>query len=195
MIYNVLKRSTVSTGHKLTANIFKYSLFVYTLMVNLRSIGIIIMFATIVIFGIGYTYVRSAEQALLEGHQVGPTGECIHTDGRPCPFLQLNNLAALKYIGFFADLGLFLFGLSLFLKKTTEEKIVQKARKQAKELGGEEAKIFDLITQANGMIFQNELVEKTSLSKVKVTRILDRLEAKGLVERRRRGMTNIIVLK
>lgn len=153
------------------------------------------MLATIVIFGIGLTYVRSAEQALLEGHQVGSTGECIHTDGRPCPFVQLNNLAALKYLGFFADAALFVFGLSLFLKKTHEEKIVQKARKQAKELGGDEAKLFDLVTQANGMIFQNELVEKMGLSKVKVTRILDKLEAKGLVERRRRGMTNAIILK
>ncbi|MBI4146981.1 MarR family transcriptional regulator [Candidatus Woesearchaeota archaeon] len=153
------------------------------------------MIIAVVLFAVGYTYVRFAEQAIFEGHQIGPTGECIHTDGRACPFVQLNKLAAFKYIGFFADLVLFLFGLSLFLQKTPEEKALKKARSAAKSLGGEEAKAFDLITQSNGMIFQNELVEKMALSKVKVTRILDKLEAKGLLERRRRGMTNVIILK
>lgn len=164
-------------------------------MVSVRSIGIVIMIVAVVLFGIGFTYVRSAEQALLEGHQVGPSGDCVHTDGRPCPFVQLNTLATIKFLGLIVDLGLFVFGLSLFLKKTPEERTAQKARKQAKGLGGDEAKVVDFILQANGMIFQNELVEKMSLSKVKVTRVLDKLEAKGLIERRRRGMTNAVILK
>ena len=33
------------------------------------------------------------------------------------------------------------------------------------------------------------------MSKVKITRILDKLEASGLVERKRRGMTNVVMAK
>jgi uncharacterized membrane protein len=44
-------------------------------------------------------------------------------------------------------------------------------------------------------LFQAELIEKTDFNKVKVSRILDKLEGKGLIERRRRGMTNLVLLK
>ncbi len=55
--------------------------------------------------------------------------------------------------------------------------------------------VLDLIIEEDGTIFQSSLVEKTDLSKVKVTRILDKLEGKDLVERKRRGMTNVVILK
>jgi len=42
---------------------------------------------------------------------------------------------------------------------------------------------------------ESDLVEKSGLSKVRITRILDKLEARGVLERRRRGMTNAVVLK
>ena len=44
-------------------------------------------------------------------------------------------------------------------------------------------------------IFQSDLVEKTEFDKVKVSRILDKLEGRQLIERKRRGMTNVVVLK
>ena len=64
-----------------------------------------------------------------------------------------------------------------------------------KKLDKDEKKVFESVIDENGSIFQSGIVEKTGLSKVKVTRILDRLEGKGLIERKRRGMTNIVVLK
>ncbi len=164
-------------------------------MVSTKNIGLGIMIAAIILFIIGYSYIRSAEQALTAGHVLGEGGACTHPVGAACPYEQLNKLAIPKYFGLFADIALFIFGLSLFLKKTPEEKVLHKAKKAAKQLGGDEAKAFDIITQSNGMIFQNELAEKMGVSKVKITRVLDRLEAKGLVERRRRGMTNVIILK
>lgn len=59
----------------------------------------------------------------------------------------------------------------------------------------EERKLYSIINAADGAIFQAELVEKSSYSKVKVSRILDRLEGRGIVERKRRGMTNMVILK
>jgi uncharacterized membrane protein len=44
-------------------------------------------------------------------------------------------------------------------------------------------------------MFQSDIIEKTKLNKVKITRILDSLEAQNLIERKRRGMTNLVILK
>ncbi len=44
-------------------------------------------------------------------------------------------------------------------------------------------------------IFQRTLMEKLGIGKVGMTRILDKLEAKQIIERKRRGMNNIVVLK
>lgn len=76
-------------------------------------------------------------------------------------------------------------------EKTSKENY----QKIIKGLGGDEKIVFDKIIKSEGTIFQSDLVDKTSFPKVKVTRILDKLEGKGLVERRRRGMTNIVILK
>lgn len=153
------------------------------------------MIVAVLLFVIGFFYVKSVESALLEGHQLSASGECSHPSGAACPYRQLSELIVPKFVALFVDILLFVAGLFLFLQKKPEEKALSNARKSAKSLGGDEAKLFDIIVESNGLVFQNELVEKMALSKVKITRLLDKLEAKGLVERKRRGMTNVIVLK
>ncbi len=72
------------------------------------------------------------------------------------------------------------------------------ARPQAKpvvRLTPEERKLYEITRSSDGAIFQAELVEQSGFSKVKVSRILDRLEGRGFIERRRRGMTNIVIIK
>ena len=49
--------------------------------------------------------------------------------------------------------------------------------------------------QNNKAIFEADLIYKTGFGKAKMTRIIDRLEGKGFVERKRRGMTNVVVMK
>jgi uncharacterized membrane protein len=44
-------------------------------------------------------------------------------------------------------------------------------------------------------MYQSDLIKETEFSKVKITRILDKMESKDVIDRKRRGMTNIIVLK
>ena len=60
---------------------------------------------------------------------------------------------------------------------------------------GEEKKIFEAIIDSGGSMLQSDLVSKTNLNKVKVTRTLDRLEGRNLIERRRRGMSNVVILR
>ncbi|NLL10609.1 MAG: winged helix-turn-helix transcriptional regulator [Methanomicrobiales archaeon] len=55
--------------------------------------------------------------------------------------------------------------------------------------------IYQTILDADGMIPQSDIVEKTGLSKSNVSRSLDMLESMGFIEKRRRGMGNLILLK
>lgn len=66
---------------------------------------------------------------------------------------------------------------------------------EMKTLKGDEKIIYELIFAEDGIIYQSELVNKTNFPKAKVTRCLDALENKGLVERKRKGMGNIVLLK
>ncbi len=68
-------------------------------------------------------------------------------------------------------------------------------RKVMSDLGKHEKLVLERIMESKGTIFQPELVGKTELSEVEVTRIPDKLEGRELVERKRRGMTNVVILK
>ena len=59
----------------------------------------------------------------------------------------------------------------------------------------EEKSIMSLVISEDGSVYQSDLIKKLNLSKVKISRLLDKLEGKGFIERRRRGMTNIVILK
>ncbi|WP_256392979.1 helix-turn-helix transcriptional regulator [Natronoarchaeum rubrum] len=58
-----------------------------------------------------------------------------------------------------------------------------------------EETIYSLLTDADGELPQREIVEETALSKATVSRTLDALEHKDLVERKRRGMGNVVRLQ
>ncbi len=81
----------------------------------------------------------------------------------------------------------------VIIKTKTIEKKPQKKVIDTSDLKPEERQVLKII-QENKTIFQAEIIEKTKLGKAKITRIIDRLEGKGFVERKRRGMTNIVVL-
>ncbi len=81
------------------------------------------------------------------------------------------------------------------IKTNVKSEKVVPAKNVSKLLKPEERELYNLIEKADGAIFQAELVEKSGFTKVKITRILDRLEGRGIIERRRRGMTNIVILK
>ena len=110
----------------------------------------------------------------------------------PCPHeiaLKFETNISLIILAIVIGIGIaFLFAKekSVQNKKQNLEKI--------KMLDKDEKKIYEL-TEKEGSIFQSDLVEKSGFDKVKVTRILDRLEGKQLIERKRRGMTNIVIVK
>lgn len=125
--------------------------------------------------------------------------------GQECP--MYNAIVVQTWISLCLAGLILIIGLFLIFSKEHERIIVKKIRPSAelkpkkfdkKSLEGlnkEEAKIMNLLLENIGSMFQSEIVDKTGFNKVKITRILDSLEGQGLIERRRRGMTNIVLLK
>src|SRR5271157_4380255 len=70
----------------------------------------------------------------------------------------------------------------------------QRWEEVAKMLKDDEQTLFKAIID-EGIVHQSELVEKTGLPKSNVSRALYGLESRGLIERRRRGMGNVVLLK
>lgn len=77
-------------------------------------------------------------------------------------------------------------------RKGEKEKIIPLVLKM---LDGDEKKIYRQIVDAGGEILQKNLVLESEFDKAKVTRLLNKLEEKGLILRMKHGMTNRIVLK
>ncbi len=104
-----------------------------------------------------------------------------------------------SYLGIGALLIMGASGVYMALVERKEEKRFFEGKKRASEsvksLSEEEKSVYEIIKSSDGLAFQNDIIKKTGFSKVKVSRILDRLETKGLTERRRRGMANVVVLK
>lgn len=55
-----------------------------------------------------------------------------------------------------------------------------------------ERAILEILNSSGGSMFQSDLVERSGFSKGKVSLVLDRLEARGVIRRERSGMTNLI---
>jgi len=111
------------------------------------------------------------------------------------------------YVSFAIAGFVFIIGLFLIFSKENERIIIKKIKptlsfeskkfnkKSLENLDQEETRIMNLLLENKGNMFQSDIIQKTNLNKVKITRILDSLEAQGFIERKRRGMTNIVILK
>jgi len=110
-----------------------------------------------------------------------------------------NGLAIQTWVSIAVVAVVFLIGLFLIFSKEEKEIIVKKIKEKKKKislegLNASEKEAVKLIGETGG-IFQAELMEKLGIGKVGVTRLLDKLEAKQIVERKRRGMNNFVVMK
>ncbi len=58
----------------------------------------------------------------------------------------------------------------------------------------DEKRLLGFIVDAGGCMYQSDLVDRSGFSKGKVSLVLDRLEARGVVKRERSGMTNLVTM-
>ncbi|MEK6886328.1 MAG: MarR family transcriptional regulator [Nanoarchaeota archaeon] len=129
------------------------------------------------------------------------------TEGLTCPMwrsISYQTNVSIGIMSFVVLIGLYMifFGKEVrIVTKTVKEQINPKNitkenyQKIISNLNVDEKAVFEKVIESDGTSFQSDLVDKTGFHKVKITRILDRLEGKGLIERKRRGMTNVVILK
>lgn len=158
---------------------------------NQKYLGIVLLAIGVLLFLSIYSYTSTIITFSAELHKNCPLPEEICPYKRTVPFES--------YFGFALSVMVALAGGYLIFSQKGMERFATaertKLRKVAKNLEGEEKQIYELLAKSDGTMFQNDIMQKTGFSKVKVSRLLDRLETKGLVERRRRGMTNIVIIK
>lgn len=115
-----------------------------------------------------------------------------------CPMIDTTKTQtgiSLGIIGFVIIIGLF-----IMFSKPTERVVLKKIKEKKKKLDTSglekyEKEVVELLQKENNAMFQADLMEKLQIGRVKMTRLLDKLESKQLIERKRRGMNNIVVLK
>jgi uncharacterized membrane protein len=164
-----------------------------------RVVGILIIGIALLIGFIVFSFNRALTSIV--------NSTCSH--GSACPMwgtIDFQTNISLGVMAFVIIIGLYLifFGkeerIVTRFKKVKEQIEPKKVTKEnyKKILGGlnkDEKILFEKIIEMQGTAFQSDLVDKTKFAKVKVSRILDRLEGRGLIERRRRGMANVVILK
>ncbi len=99
-------------------------------------------------------------------------------------------------ISFLELLVSFLAGLGFYLSLIKSERIIDQKSYDLTKISSEEKKVFYFVKENKDKgVYQSNIVEHFNFPKSKVSRILDKLEQLGIIERKRRGMTNIIMLK
>lgn len=111
-----------------------------------------------------------------------------------CP---ATNPPVLVYLGFTLIVVMVLVGIYFVLSSPAPSPGMSKAEweKKLKTLKEDERGLFKLLMDNDGVMFQSDIVSKSGMNKVKVSRTLDLLQSRGLLERRRQGMANVVILK
>jgi DNA-binding MarR family transcriptional regulator len=164
-----------------------------------RIVGILVIVIAVLIGFIIYSFNIALSDIV--------NASCSH--GPACPMwgtIEFQTNVSIGIMIFVIIIGLYLMFFSREDRIITKIKTIRSqvdSKKITKEnyqkvmstLSREERSVLEKVIESQGTLFQSDLVDKTGLSKVAVTRILDRLEGRGLIERRRRGMTNVVILK
>lgn len=152
-------------------------------MENNKKLGVVLIVLSLVIGGIFVYYILNLTQ---KSQELGcfNNQECFTVEKG----LSISHIA----IGIFS----FILALGFYLLFFNKERFIEQKDYDLTKLNSEEKKVFSFIRENKEKgIYQSSIVEKFNFPKSKVSRILDRLEQTGVVERKRRGMTNLIFLK
>ncbi len=159
------------------------------LTVNTKYIGLALIALGIALTAITYGISESMLKIADSTH--GGSCESFET----CPHVSV---LTQTYPVYFVSFAVLAIGIFLAVFGGPPEKQGDRKKKWEEAMGGlgpDEKAVFGKLIEAGGVMFQSELVEQTGFPKAKVSRVLDRMEAGGLLERKRRGMTNAVILK
>ncbi|MDO8642975.1 MAG: MarR family transcriptional regulator [Candidatus Woesearchaeota archaeon] len=159
-----------------------------------KQLGIMLAVISVIVLASLIFFIRSFDKHLTEA--------CVATCGtaegstcseQGCPYIQGKGLLwiPLATCILIAVVG----GIGLFLAFSKSERVIQQKEYDIHKLNEEEKKAFLLIKDHKEGMYQTVLAEHLKFTKVQATRLVDKLEQYGLVERKRRGMSNVIFLK
>ena len=156
-----------------------------------KNVGYLIIGLSIVIIAIIFLFSNALREIV--------NASCTMAGHTSCTMYDI--ISKQTYLSLSIAAILIIIGLALVFTKPKEKIIVRKVKERQEQktydltdLRKEDKQIFNIVKK-NKTIFQAELIEKSGFGKAKISRVLDRLENKNLIERKRRGMTNIVVLK
>lgn len=148
--------------------------------------GYLIVGISAVILGIIFLFNQGLKNIVSETCTHGPT--CTMYES-----ISMQTWLSVSIVGI-----LFVIGLFMIFSKEDKQVVVRKVKLRKKinlaSLDSREKQAVGIIQETGG-VFQADLMEKLGIGKVGVTRLLDKLEAKQIVERKRRGMNNFVVIK
>ena len=157
-----------------------------------KNVGYLILGISLLIIVIIFIFNNAMKTIVQEGCPYAKAGY-------DCPSLKTidqQTYLTLSIVGI-----LIIIALVLIFSRQKEKIVIRKVKENTKkkeidvsDLKSEEKQVLKLIREQKAM-FQADLIEKSNLGKVKVSRILDRLEGRGIIERKRRGMNNLVVFK
>lgn len=153
-----------------------------------KNVGFLIIGIAVVLVFIIFIFKGALQDIVRQGCTEGPS----------CP--MFGTITQQTYLALGIVAILIIIGIVLVFTKPKEKIVVKKImeKKKALDLSGldqREKEVINILGKENGTIFQADLMEKLSTGKVGITRLLDKLEAKQLIERKRRGMNNVVVLR
>lgn len=160
-------------------------------VIGTKQFGLMVILISIILAYVIFSFTTELEKVNEEGCTCSDElGYCPHREA---------NVPISTSIGAALVIVLITLGVFMILRGKQSDRLMSEKKKEWEQtlraLDGDEKKIYGIISDSNGVVFQSDIVEKTDFPKTKVSRILDRLEARDIIERRRRGMSNVIILK
>lgn len=158
-----------------------------------QKLGIGILGASAVVLVFLFLFNASLNESKQEACALacGDSGDSCSLD--TCPYHSEQDNSWM--LGIVSVLVAFLGGMGFYLMIGKKEEVILEKSYDVSSLSEEEQRIFQRIIQDKEGVFQSTLAKEFQLSKVRMTRMLDKFEALGLIERKRRGMSNIVFQK
>lgn len=161
---------------------------------NQQKIGLIILTVSILVLGLLLFFKFQTDQQMLSRCDESCSNKAVGCSLDSCPYHQGSNFSWI--VGAISILVAFLGGTGLYLALPQRtEKIIEEKEYDLSSLLDNEKKVFFFIKDHKEGIYQSLITKELPLSKVQVTRLLDKLESLDLIERKRRGLTNLVRVK
>ena len=153
--------------------------------IETKHVGFLLVAIGLIMLVTIFYFVDALAKFSEDSCECGDTCDMTHFVIPPIVYLAVTGVLALLVMGVYL----------VFSTPNTKPQTNIFWKNKANNLEADDKTIYELILKEGGTTFQADLVKKLDWSKAKVTRTLDRLESRQLLERKRRGLTNIVVLK